>query len=316
MGLKRTHFRVWASEVKRFDPRGEALTMLRAVNPTRRLGWLIVVAVALSWASCGGASVDGSITPTGGEVCLPENKVCIDVPIGALETQELLRISPGGETPGGALSDGYDISAVGKESLTFLKPATVRISLDAVRTDGLENLNLLRIYTRQDGEWQPLGKSFVDRVKNQVMGETTHLSPFVVLRSDRLPDGGLPIEIDAGPIDGSVIIVPPFDAGRPDAGRPDAGTPDAGRPDSGMPDAGPSDAGPADAGSPDAGPADAGTPDAGPADAGAPDAGPADAGAPDAGPPDAGPPDAGEPDAGEPDAGAPDAGDDAGVDAG
>ncbi|MFZ5788019.1 MAG: hypothetical protein ACOY3Y_16395, partial [Acidobacteriota bacterium] len=204
----------------------------------RRLGWLVAaIVVALSWASCGGASVDGALGPTGGELCLPDKKVCISVPSTAMETQEVLRIAPGAEVPGGALSEGYDITAGGR-GYTFVKPATVSFSLDAVRTDGIENLNLLRVYTRVDGDWQPLDKAFVDRVKNVVTGETLHLSPFVVLRSDRLPDGGLPIELDGGRRDSGTIDVPPFDAGRPDAGMPDAGRPDAGMPDAGMPDAG------------------------------------------------------------------------------
>ena len=271
---------------------------------------LFVGVVVLSWVSCGGDGVDGAVGPTGGEVCLPDKKVCISVPIAALETREVLRIAPGSDVPGGALSDGYDISGVGSAPIVFVKPATVSFSLELVREGNLENQNLLRIYTRERldggelGEWQPLENAFVDRVRNVVRGDTRHLSPFAVLRSDRLPDGGDPFEIDGGGRDGSVIVVPPFDGGRPDSGTPDAGR-DAGTPDAGVPDAG-RDAGTPDAGTPDAG-FDAGV-DAG-IDAGF-DAG-VDAGV-DAGI-DAGA-DAGT-DAGL-DAGAPDAGGDAGFDAG
>ncbi|MDP3155142.1 MAG: hypothetical protein Q8N23_20850 [Archangium sp.] len=286
---------------------------------TPRLALFVGVVVVLSWVSCGGTSVDGAVGPTGGDVCLPDNKVCISVPIGGLETQEILRIAPGADVPGGALSDGYDISGVGSAPIVFVKPATVSFSLELVRAGTLENENLLRIYTRERlesgelGEWQPLENAFVDRVRNVVRGDTRHLSPFAVLRSDRLVDGGDPFEIDGGSRDGSVIVVPPFDGGRPDAGRPDAGR-DAGVPDSGTPDAG-RDAGPPDSGTPDAGTPDAGFDagvdagfDAG-VDAGV-DAG-LDAGV-DAGV-DAGI-DAGA-DAGS-DAGSVDAGEDAGVDAG
>jgi hypothetical protein len=294
------------------------------MSSMRRLfGVVVVVVVIASWVSCGGATADGVLTPTGGEVCLPDRKVCISVPTAALEDQEVVRIGPSNDKPGGALSDAYDIASASGRPITFLKPATVSFSLDIVTQTGVENQNLLRIYTRDgDGDWQPLDNAFVDRVRNVVIGETRHLSPFVVLRSDRLPDGGLPIELDGGARDSGVIVVPPFDggpedagfdAGRPDAGRPDAGVDagiDAGTPDSGTPDAGTPDAGfdaGFDAGTPDAG-FDAGTPDAG-FDAGV-DAG-FDAGV-DAGF-DAGV-DAGF-DAGF-DAGEPDAGDDAGVDAG
>lgn len=294
------------------------------VNP--RLPVLAAAVVVLTWAACGGAG-EGTLGPTGGDVCLPGNQVCIEIPSGGLETQELIRISETTEVPEGALSPGYDISAASGKPLTFVKPATVSFSLDLVNQDGISNENLLRLYTLEtlDGgaqTWQPLRNALVDRVKNVVRGETLHLSPFVVLRTDRLPDGGLPFELDAGRTDASVVVIPPFDAGRPDAGRVDAGTPDAGRPDAGTPDAGTPDAGTPDAGTPDAG-VDAGIDagvdagidagvDAG-VDAGLDDAG-VDAGLDDAGV-DAGLDDAGV-DAGLDDAGA-DAGlDDAGIDAG
>ena len=288
---------------------------------------LAAVAVIVASLGCGGASSDLVIGAAGGSLCSPDGVICIDVPVGALDETQTLRISPGAEAPPAALSASYDISFVGREGVKFLKPATVRFSLDEFDAsalsdipDDLNGLNFLRIYTRVDGvgDWTSLGESTVDRVRNVVLGETTHLSPFVILRADRLPDGGLPIEIDGGPRDsGTVIVVPPIDGGF-DAGHPprDAGTPDSGTPDSGTPDAGPMDAGvdagPVDAGVPDAGPVDAGAPDAGPVDTGVPDAGPIDAGAPDAGVPDAGAPDAGATDAGTVDAGEVDAGSDAG----
>lgn len=278
-------------------------------------GCLAALCLATLWVSCGGSSVSGEVGAAGGEVCLPDRKVCIEVPLGGLETQELVRISPGGDKPEAALSESYDIVSASGKPITFLKPAKVTMSMDLVDSATLEalpNENLLRVFTREGQGWSPLSNPDVDRVQRRVSGTTTHLSPFVLLRADRLPDGGLPIEIDGGPYDGGgTIVVPPFDGGRPDAGmpdagRPDAGMPDGGRPDAGMPDAGVPDAGQPDAGQPDAG-HDAGAPDAGPVDSGVPDAG-FDAGVPDAGEPDAGSPDAGEADAGT-DAGEPDAGD-------
>ncbi len=255
-----------------------------------------------AWVACGGSGTEGGVETTGGEVCLPDGRVCLTVPAGGLAESQVFRISSGAEAPGGALSPAYDISSTRTQTVTFLKPATVSFAIDLV--DGsVPSDSLLRLYTRVDGgDWEPLDNPALDRVKGRILGEVSHLSPFVVLRADRLPDGGLPIDIDGGQRDSGEVIPPfdassVFDAGKPDAGRPDGGRPDAGRPDAGF-----------DAGF------DAGV-DAGRPDAGQPDAGPPDAGPPDAGPPDAGPPDAGQPDAGAPDAGQ-DAGDDAGLDAG
>lgn len=243
-----------------------------------RAAWL-AVAVALSWVACSGAGTQGTLGPTGGELCLDVEldggtaQVCLLVPPGSLPQQELIRIAPTAVVPEGALSPGFDIGEASGRPLRLLSPATVRFSLDLVSLEGIENENILRLSTLDlsDGGavgWRPLERAFVDRVRNVVTGQTQHLSPFVVLRADRLPDGGLPLELDGGQRDGSVVAIPPFDAGRPDAGRPDAGTPDAGRPDAGGPDAGTPDGGRPDAGMPDAG-----TPDAGAADAGAPDGG-------------------------------------------
>ncbi len=278
-------------------------------------------AVAGWAASCGSGSVQGSLDPTGGEVCLPDRRVCIEVPRGGLAEAVVVRIAPSDERPPWTLSEAFDISAQNRPDLEFVKPAKVSFRIELLPDGGTSvSENLLRVYTITDGEWVACDNPYIDRVRGAVVGETMHLSPFVVMRADRLPDGGIPVEGDAGPPrDSGVIVIPPcptcdagVDAGRPDAGTPDAGRPDAGPPDAGRPDAGPPDAGPPDAGPPDAGPPDAGPPDAGPPDAGPPDAGPPDAGPPDAGPPDAGPPDAGPPDAGPPDAGDPDAGADGG----
>jgi hypothetical protein len=223
----------------------------------------------------------------GGEVCLPERKVCISVPPLALERELTLRIAPTDDAPGGLIGDAWDITPTGT---AFSKPATISFRYDGLAIPANLNVNLLRIYTRQapDGgsaeEWVPTDSPRVNALRAELEGDVRHLSPFFVLRADRLPDGGLPIEGDGGPvIPPPPPPPPPFDAGRPDAGRPDAGRPDSGVMDAGQPDAGPKDAGPTDSGV-----MDAGQPDAGPPDAGPPDAGPPDAGPPDAGPPDAG----------------------------
>lgn len=278
--------------------------------------WVGLTCAATACGPAGSGAVGGS----GGEICLPERKVCISVPPLALEREVTLRITPTGDAPAGLIGEAWDISPSGT---VFLKPATVSIRYDGLPVPEELPTTLLRIYTRRGPadeespeEWVPLLKPRVNAVRGELEGDVRHLSPFFVLRADRLPDGGLP-QGDGGQVVVPPVIPPPFDGGRPDAGRPDAGRPDGGRPDSGMvmdagrPDSG-MDAGMMDAGRPDSG-FDAGPPDAGPFDAGVPDAGPPDSGVIDAGEPDAGSVDAGDPDAGSIDAGDADAGE---VDAG
>lgn len=257
----------------------------------------VVLFVLAMGVSCGGAGEQKVISPTGGELCLGDRKICIMVPPRGLANSVTLRASQGSDSPPAALSEAFDISASDGKPVQFLVPATVSIKLALVDANNVPNDTLLRVYTRdpETNEWVALGSPLVDRLRGEITGTTMHLSPFVVLRADRLPDGSFPEEIDASVRDSGVIAIPPVpDAGRLDAGRPPAN--DAGRADAGGP--GPLDAGqtPTDAGQMQI---DAGTTlvDAGlaPVDAGAP----FDAGAER----DAGAPDAGELDAGEPDAG-------------
>lgn len=276
---------------------------LPPVRPLLNRRLVLIASVFGVVASCGGSN-EGILSPTGGELCSPDRKFCLDIPPMAVTEQQKFRVSfPSADRPGGQLSEVWDVEALNQESFRFSKPVIARVRLDAIDMTTVPDEQLVRIFSSRNGTWEVLGDVFFDRVRNELRGSTTLLatpslnravSAFAVMRADRNPDGGLPMETDAGPLpDSGIIVIPPVvdagrDAGRPDAGRPDAGTPDAGTPD-------------------------AGTPDAGTPDAGRPDAGPPDAGAPDAGPPDAGPPDAGV-DAGF-DAGI-DAGVDAGVDAG
>lgn len=309
-----------APDVKECDE-GPPSCMLADVSPRLRLLVAVVAGVGLAFIGCGAAN-EGTIDGTGGEVCTVDRHVCISVPPLALNTPLDLRISPGDEGPGGNLSPVWDISPRSPVDggVHFQKPAKVSFSLESVDAAGLPDELLLRLFTLDQGEWVPLGNQAVDRVRGVVSGEVRHLSPFVVVRADRLIDGGMPIQLDGGQID-SGMYLPPFDAGSlrdagtgrdagtADAGR-DAGQVDAGSADSGTTDAG-VDAGTTDAGSPDAGPVDAGA-DAGSADAGQADAGSSDAGG-DAGAPDSGAPDAGSRDSGVEDAGMTDAGADGGA---
>lgn len=309
--------------------------MLPAV---RSLRWFIgaVLATSLGFAAACGSANQGTLTATGGEICSVDRKLCLEIPSQGIEASQTFRISsPSADRPGGELTEVWDIEALNVEEYRFRKPAIVRVKLDAVTQSGelRGDDQLLRVFIARDGVWEAMGDAFFDRVRNELRGTTLLLttkslkravSAVAVFRGDRLPDGGVPFEIDAGMMTGdSGMFFPPVpDAGRRDAGVDagmpvvDAGNRDAGV-DAGIPDAGqPVDSGIADAGMP---PIDAGQPvDSGvPVDAGV-DAGvPVDAGFPDAGEVDAGQPvDAGSPvDAGEPDAGAPDAGsgDDAGA---
>lgn len=232
------------------------------------------IAAAVFAFSCGPTgSTSNIVGPTGGEVCLTDDRVCILIPPGALDDSKNIYITPTNDVPGGAITNGYEIGPSGTK---FLKSAKVTFKIEELfAADSGVDPTLLRLYTRYEGDWEPLGTPVapLDRVRRTLSGSVAHLSPFVVLRIDRLPDGGDPTEIDGGKKDGGTIIVPYFDAGRPDAGKPDAGVPDSGTPDAGKPDAGVPDAGKPDAGQPDAGQPDSGVPDSGTPDAGKPDAG-------------------------------------------
>jgi hypothetical protein len=318
---------------------------------------LVYALVPVVFSSCGGNSAGQVIGTGGGQLCLPDNSVCITIPLNALNGDTPIFIRPSDDKPGAPLSATWQI---GPDGTLFAVNAQVAFafsdSLDSGLPEDLDT-NQLRIYTRAlldggaYGDWVPLDMPVVDRVTNHVTGTTSHLSPFVLLRADRLPDGGLPVEGDAGPMkDAGMVTCPPpcnpmysctdgmqngnetgTDCGGPDCakcpngmGCTSANDCESGRcammickskPDAGMPDSGVPDSGVPDSGVPDSGVPDAGHPDSGVPDSGVPDSGVPDAGVPDSGVPDAGVPDAGTPDAGVPDAGMDmDAGTDAGCD--
>jgi hypothetical protein len=177
--------------------------------------------------------VRGEVSPTGGSVCLPEKKVCLEVPSGALEKVVEIWI---GESQAEAPAPLGGVYEIGPSGTIFVAPAQVTFSYDFVPgiDDGTLNTDVLRVWTTgDDGGWQPLATPTFDRRVHSLGGSVSHLSPFTVMRTDR----------DAGTVD----------AGTPDAGRVDAGPnpkPDAGY-DAGVKDAGTDagyDAGPADAG--------------------------------------------------------------------
>ncbi len=174
---------------------------------------LLYAVVPLALASCGGNTVGAYIGAAGGELCLPDRRVCIEVPVNGLPEDQQIYIRPSNEAPGGQLSEVWEI---GTNGTIFLKEATVTFRYDLL-DGGIDMLSpsLVRIYTRElldgggYGEWRSLNESEVDRVKLVVRGNTTHLSPFTLMRTDRLSDGGIPIEGDAGMMkDGGVITCP------------------------------------------------------------------------------------------------------------
>ena len=191
-------------------------------SPPMRALRVPIAAAVLVAASCGPTKQSAAIIPpTGGDVCLTDDKVCISIPSGALEQAVSIRILPTDEVPGGSIGPGYEI---GPRGTVFLKPAKVVFKIgelfDEDAADAGVNPLLLRLYTKYQGDWQPLATPAppLDRVRRTLTGYVDHLSPFVILRADRLPDGTEPVESDGGKKDAGVIVVPPFDAGKKDGG--------------------------------------------------------------------------------------------------
>ncbi len=238
-------------------------------------------AAAFVVLACGDASkrARGVLDPTGGELCLEARRVCVIAPPGALTEATSFQIELSPERPAAALGEAFNISVTGKASVRFQNRLVIEFATTEAETltAGLDP-SIFRIFTKHDGDWESLESPVLDRVKHSLSAQTNRFSPFVLLRADRLPDGGIPVEFDGGQavIDPVIQVPPRPDSGKPvevDAGRPvvDSGIPDSGRPnrpDAGRPDAGVRDAGVmVDAGAPDAGDMDsndAGLVDAGP----------------------------------------------------
>src|SRR5687767_11330115 len=83
----------------------------------------------LTLSSCGGNSAGGYLGAAGGELCLPDRRVCISVPLNGLPDDKFISIRPSNDVPGGALSDSWSI---GPDGTLFLKEATVTFRYDGL----------------------------------------------------------------------------------------------------------------------------------------------------------------------------------------
>src|SRR5436190_1723060 len=113
---------------------------------------LVVVVVAIS---CGAPPDTASLPvgPTGGQDCIADERVCIDVPREALEREVNIKISPSKVQPPAPNGEVFDI---GPSGTAFLVPAKVTFRYDVLEDGGLDP-TVLRVFTTiEDGGWQPL----------------------------------------------------------------------------------------------------------------------------------------------------------------
>lgn len=172
----------------------------------------LLLLVAYVFNGCGSSTTaTGIVDPTGGEICLPDNSVCINIPPGALDQAVTINIKPTSDVAPAAIGQGYDISAGDSATnapreVTFIKEAQVKFRIQTYLDQGADSgfdPYILRLFTKEEDQWVPLDTITppIDMVRGYLVGSTSHLSPFFILRADLLPDGGIPFQIDGGPKD-------------------------------------------------------------------------------------------------------------------
>ncbi len=151
--------------------------------------------------SCGGPASQ-TIGAGGGELCSPDNTICITIPVDALADDTTISIAPSSDSPAAALTPSWQI---GPDHTMFMLPATVTMEYSTVTEkdggliidDDAINPSVLRVYTRESidggpyGDWVALDNSVVDP-RAECQGRRHDRSPlavWVMLRADHLPDG-------------------------------------------------------------------------------------------------------------------------------
>ena len=176
------------------------------------------------------------IGAAGGTAESPDKKAELTIPAGALPADVTITITAAAKSPPGNVGPAYDI---GPDGTKFTKPVTLTIDYDPLKLGGLAEADL-RLGTVVKGVWEVLPGSTVDTRKNQVSGQTDHLSLYGVV--PKASDAGIP---EAAPPDQSIpdkssqpdqLI--PDQSMPPDKAIPDKAVPDKATPDQSLPDAG------------------------------------------------------------------------------
>jgi hypothetical protein len=127
-----------------------------------------------------GALIGAGVGSQGG--VLGSGEVTVTIPAGALTSQIQLTIEPGGASPAppaGAVSQVYEIGPTGT---LFAQPVTIAFGYSKSQLGGAAPSDFAVETIGQSGQWTPLSQIVVDVQAQTIAGQTSHLSPYVLVQ--------------------------------------------------------------------------------------------------------------------------------------
>ncbi|MBO0930263.1 hypothetical protein [Fibrella aquatilis] len=133
-----------------------------------------------------GEATTTTIGPAGGKLVSADERLTINVPAGAVETNQAFSVQPITSTGPQALGTGFRLAPHG---VTFKKPITITVRYDPNHLDGTVAEALALAYQTDKGVWRLAAKGRVDTTAHTVSVETTHFSDWAVLERALLAPG-------------------------------------------------------------------------------------------------------------------------------
>ncbi|MEZ0610078.1 hypothetical protein ACAW74_16285 [Fibrella sp. WM1] len=170
-----------------------------------------------------GEAITVTIGPAGGKLTAADERLTINVPAGAVESDQPFSVQPITNTGPQGLGTAFRLAPHG---ITFKKPVTISVRYDPDNLDGTVAEALALAYQSDKGIWRLAAKSKVDTATHTVRVETTHFSDWALLERALLapgvgfvkPGGNMGLEVRL--LDATVTIPPVQDTDVPEPFEP------------------------------------------------------------------------------------------------
>ncbi len=127
-----------------------------------------------------GEAISQTIGPNGGTIQLPDGRMRIDIPAGAVDTETNFSIQPVEQTL--ELGSG-NVYRLGPENVDFQKDIIISFNYDDADVQGTAADFLYLAYQDKDGYWHLMSKTSLDKTHKTLTVETRHFSDWTVHRN-------------------------------------------------------------------------------------------------------------------------------------
>lgn len=130
-----------------------------------------------------GSAASATIGAAGGNVSMPDGKIALTIPAGALTSDTVMNIQPITNNAHGGLGAGYRLTPDGQ---TFAQPVVIEFAYTDQNLAGSDPAILGAAFQTAAGYWKWLGTPTVDSVAKTVSISTTHFTDFSLVQGYRL----------------------------------------------------------------------------------------------------------------------------------